>query len=180
MLTTGCQASALGQAVNEVNRMVRIERMDGLGGDGEGGGHKATEHTHRHKLTHNAQLTWNLADEPASTPGPSDAAERAAVDTKIFLAFTSNLASAGTREVVRWLVEHRMVDVVVTTAGGIEEDIIKVCVRELAAERQRGKQRHPRLSFFLLQTSRHTFTQTTVSRPDLPGRLHPSRRRPAG
>jgi deoxyhypusine synthase len=28
MLTTGCQASALGQAVNEVNRMVRKEKRE--------------------------------------------------------------------------------------------------------------------------------------------------------
>lgn len=44
---------------------------------------------------------------------------------KIFLAFTSNLVSAGLRETIRFLVEHRMVDVVVTTAGGVEEDLIK-------------------------------------------------------
>jgi deoxyhypusine synthase len=74
----------------------------------------------------NKQLTWRLSDEPASAPGPADPAARADVDTKIFLAFTSNLASAGTREAVRWLVQHRLVDVVVTTAGGVEEDIIKV------------------------------------------------------
>lgn len=34
--------------------------------------------------------------------------------------------SAGVREQVRWLVQHRLVDVVVTTAGGVEEDLIKV------------------------------------------------------
>lgn len=44
---------------------------------------------------------------------------------KIFLAYTSNLVSAGLRETIRFLVEHRMVDVVVTTAGGVEEDLIK-------------------------------------------------------
>jgi deoxyhypusine synthase len=44
---------------------------------------------------------------------------------KIFLAYTSNLVSSGLRETIRFLVQHRMVDVVVTTAGGIEEDIIK-------------------------------------------------------
>lgn len=36
--------------------------------------------------------------------------------------------SAGVREQLRWLVQHKMVDVLVTTAGGIEEDFIKVCV----------------------------------------------------
>lgn len=36
-----------------------------------------------------------------------------------------NLISAGVREQIRFLVQHAMVDVVVTTAGGIEEDFIK-------------------------------------------------------
>ncbi|XP_025112536.1 probable deoxyhypusine synthase isoform X2 [Pomacea canaliculata] len=43
----------------------------------------------------------------------------------IFLSFTSNLVSAGTREIIRYLVQHNMVDCLVTTAGGIEEDFIK-------------------------------------------------------
>lgn len=43
----------------------------------------------------------------------------------IFLGYTSNLVSSGLREVFRYLVEHKNVDVLVTTAGGIEEDIIK-------------------------------------------------------
>ena len=44
----------------------------------------------------------------------------------MFLGFTSNLISSGVREQLRFLAQHRMVDVVVTTAGGIEEDFIKV------------------------------------------------------
>jgi len=36
-----------------------------------------------------------------------------------------NLISAGVREQIRFLVQHSMVDVLVTTAGGIEEDFIK-------------------------------------------------------
>lgn len=43
----------------------------------------------------------------------------------IFLGYTSNLISCGLRESIRYLAEHRMVDVLVTTAGGIEEDLIK-------------------------------------------------------
>jgi len=43
----------------------------------------------------------------------------------IFLGYTSNMASAGIRDVIRFLVEHKLVDVVVSTAGGIEEDFIK-------------------------------------------------------
>ncbi|XP_059205064.1 deoxyhypusine synthase [Centropristis striata] len=43
----------------------------------------------------------------------------------IFLGYTSNLISSGVRESIRYLVQHKMVDVIVTTAGGIEEDFIK-------------------------------------------------------
>jgi deoxyhypusine synthase len=43
----------------------------------------------------------------------------------IYLGYTSNIVSSGIRETIRYLVEHKMVDVLVTTAGGIEEDFIK-------------------------------------------------------
>lgn len=46
-------------------------------------------------------------------------------DCKIFLGYTSNLVSAGTREIIRYLVQHKMVHVIVSSAGGIEEDFIK-------------------------------------------------------
>ncbi|CAK7219379.1 Deoxyhypusine synthase [Sporothrix curviconia] len=45
--------------------------------------------------------------------------------TTIFLGYTSNLISSGLRGVLRYLVEHKHVSAVVTTAGGIEEDFIK-------------------------------------------------------
>ena len=35
------------------------------------------------------------------------------------------MISSGTREILRYLVQHKMVDVIVTSAGGIEEDFIK-------------------------------------------------------
>lgn len=43
----------------------------------------------------------------------------------IFLGYTSNMVSSGLREIFRFLVQHKKVNVVVTTAGGIEEDFIK-------------------------------------------------------
>ncbi|KAH3890815.1 probable deoxyhypusine synthase isoform X1 [Dreissena polymorpha] len=43
----------------------------------------------------------------------------------IFLSYTSNMISAGVREIIRFLVQHKMVDCIVTTAGGVEEDFIK-------------------------------------------------------
>ncbi|KAI9856902.1 MAG: Deoxyhypusine synthase [Trichoglossum hirsutum] len=45
--------------------------------------------------------------------------------TTIFLGYTSNLISSGLRETIRYLVEHRHISAIVTTAGGIEEDLIK-------------------------------------------------------
>lgn len=43
----------------------------------------------------------------------------------IFLGYTSNMISSGNREIIKYLVKHNMVNVCVTTCGGIEEDIIK-------------------------------------------------------
>ena len=50
---------------------------------------------------------------------------RARTKCTIFLSYTSNLISSGIRETILFLVKHKMVDCVVTTAGGIEEDFIK-------------------------------------------------------
>nr|GEW84939.1 deoxyhypusine synthase [Tanacetum cinerariifolium] len=52
-------------------------------------------------------------------------AYRESVKCKIFLGFTSNLISSGVRDIIQYLVQHRMVDAIVTTTGGIEEDLIK-------------------------------------------------------
>ena len=43
----------------------------------------------------------------------------------IFLGCTSNLITSGVRDIVRYLAEKKKIDVFVTTAGGIEEDLIK-------------------------------------------------------
>jgi deoxyhypusine synthase len=45
--------------------------------------------------------------------------------TTIFLGYTSNLISSGLRGTIRYLVQHCHVSTIVTSAGGIEEDIIK-------------------------------------------------------
>lgn len=44
---------------------------------------------------------------------------------QVFLGYTSNLISSGLREVILYLVKHKHVAAIVTTAGGIEEDFIK-------------------------------------------------------
>ncbi|MFH0711900.1 MAG: deoxyhypusine synthase [archaeon] len=43
----------------------------------------------------------------------------------IYLGYTSNMVTSGLRDIFRFLAKHKLVDVIVTTAGGIEEDIIK-------------------------------------------------------
>ena len=67
------------------------------------------------------QQSENATSQPTKDTATED------VRCKIFLGYTSNLVSAGVREHIRYLVQHQMVDVLCTTAGGIEEDFIKVC-----------------------------------------------------
>lgn len=95
MLHTGFQATNLGNAVEQIRSMRK----------------------------------WRLSDEPFNdaTEDESlrDPAIRSKIRARIFFAYTSNQISCGQREVIKYLVQHKMVDVIVTTAGGIEEDIIK-------------------------------------------------------
>ena len=86
--------------------------------------------THR-RVPHSSpplQLSWRLSDDPIN-PGEDeewhDPALRAATKCTIWLSFTSNMVSSGVREIIRYLVEHKQVHVIVTTAGAIEEDVMK-------------------------------------------------------
>ncbi|KAI9104787.1 DHS-like NAD/FAD-binding domain-containing protein [Phlyctochytrium arcticum] len=91
---TGYQATSLGQAIVEINRMIH----------------------------------WRLSDEPIAADEQDelkDMEARSKVKCKIFLGYTSNLVSSGLREVIRYLVQHKMVDCIVASAGGVEEDLIK-------------------------------------------------------
>lgn len=93
-LTTGFQATNIGLAVKEIERM----------------------------------RNWRLSDEPVAADEDDDYVDpetRKRTRAKIFLAYTSNMISSGVREVIRYLCEHKMVDVLVTTGGGIEEDLMK-------------------------------------------------------
>jgi len=46
-------------------------------------------------------------------------------DVTIYLGYTSNLVTSGLRDIIRYLAKHKKVHVIVTTAGGIEEDFVK-------------------------------------------------------
>lgn len=61
-------------------------------------------------------------------------------EATIFFGCTSNQISCGNRELIRYLVEHNYIDVLVTSAGGIEEDIAKTFGPfKLGAFRVQGK-----------------------------------------
>lgn len=44
---------------------------------------------------------------------------------RMFLGYTSNMVTSGNRDIIRYLVKHRLVHAIVTTTGGIEEDFMK-------------------------------------------------------
>jgi len=74
----------------------------------------------------NQMIQWRSSNEPTST---SEETKYTGIDKEarctIFLGYTSNMISSGVREVIRYLCEHKMVDCIVTTGGGIEEDFMK-------------------------------------------------------
>lgn len=43
----------------------------------------------------------------------------------IYLGYTSNMVTSGMRDIFRYLAQHKMINVIVTSAGGVEEDLIK-------------------------------------------------------
>ncbi|KAK7478753.1 hypothetical protein BaRGS_00029964 [Batillaria attramentaria] len=90
---TGFQATNVGKAIEEINRMIDCKMQP---------------------VPRDMQTEVNL--NPCG---------RQKNNCTIFLSFTASLVSAGTRETIRYLVEHNMVDCLVTSAGGIEEDLIK-------------------------------------------------------
>ena len=76
----------------------------------------------------NNMINWKLSDEPITEDESElylDPKIREKTRCTIFLGYTSNMASCGMRDIIRYLCEHRMVDCIVTTCGGIEEDFIK-------------------------------------------------------
>ena len=76
----------------------------------------------------NAMRNWRMSDVPwkeGDDPELKDPTIRANIKTTIFLGFTSNMISCGNREVLRFLCQHKMIDCIVTTGGGIEEDFMK-------------------------------------------------------
>ncbi len=97
MKTMGFQASSMSKAVDIINEMRkwRGKHIDELKAD----------------------------DPDVNIKGEFD--ENGYQKTTIFMGYTSNLISSGVRNTLRYLVQNKMVSAIVTSAGGIEEDLIK-------------------------------------------------------
>lgn len=63
--------------------------------------------------------------EETSDPYEEDSFIKKKTNCTIFLGYTSNMISSGLRETILFLVKNKLVDCIVTTAGGVEEDFIK-------------------------------------------------------
>lgn len=69
-------------------------------------------------------FTHNYSDEFFKT-NFYDVVEEIKPKVTVFLGFTSNMLSSGIRESIKFLVKNKLVDVIVTTTGALEEDCIK-------------------------------------------------------
>ncbi|PFH37268.1 deoxyhypusine synthase [Besnoitia besnoiti] len=101
---SGFQATQLGRAIREVKRM----------------------------------LAWRLSDEPIAEDDIGteweDMEKRKNTKCTIWMSFTSNMISSGLREVFRFLCKHKLIDVLVTSAGGVEEDFVKCLAPTLVGD----------------------------------------------
>lgn len=69
-------------------------------------------------------LKWRLSDRPVKANEDEDLKDpqvRANTRATVFFSYTSNMVSSGVRETIRFLAQHKMVDVIVTSAGGVGE-----------------------------------------------------------
>ena len=76
----------------------------------------------------NNMIKYRLIDDPIEEEEDEDYKDieiRKKTRCTIFLGYTSNMSSCGMRDIIRYLCQHKMIDCIVTTCGGIEEDFIK-------------------------------------------------------
>jgi deoxyhypusine synthase len=95
---SGFQATNLSLAIDQINQMLHFQFKPG-------------------EIEDDEKKVYGL--------GAPDGIPTRPRECKIFLGITSNLVSCGMREIVKFIVKHKMVDVVCVTAGGVEEDLIK-------------------------------------------------------
>lgn len=85
----------------------------------------------------NKMINWRLSDEEILEDESDyyrDPKVRENERCTIFFGYTSNQASCGSREIIRYLCQHKMIDAIVTTTGGVEEDFIKCLAPTLMGE----------------------------------------------
>jgi len=74
-------------------------------------------------------IKWRLSDEEIASDEKEefkDPEVRKNTRCTILLGMTSNMASCGMREYIRYICQHGMITGIVTTTGNIEEDIMKL------------------------------------------------------
>ncbi|XP_032524587.2 probable deoxyhypusine synthase [Danaus plexippus] len=81
---------------------------------------KAVEEINKMLKCRSTPLTEETCD-----PYEEDIFIKKKTNCTIFLGYTSNMISSGLRDTIRFLVKNKLVDCIVTTAGGVEEDFIK-------------------------------------------------------
>jgi deoxyhypusine synthase len=97
--TSGFQATSLGKAIDIINEMLHFRFKPQDFDEGE------------EPVVYGVNAFEGIPTRPR--------------DCKIFLGVTSNLVSSGMREVIKFTAKYKLVDVIVVTAGGVEEDFIK-------------------------------------------------------
>ncbi len=107
--TTGFQATNFALAVDEINKMIACK-------------HQPIDLTPT-TVTAAAKEFRAMSSQLAAQNAYYSTLQRS--NCTIFLGYTSNMISTGVRESILHLVKNRMVDCVVTTCGGIEEDFMK-------------------------------------------------------
>ena len=112
---SGFQATNFGLAVDQINAMVSLYFFSQF-------------ECHIVTLSLSCQIARRESPVPEELGGDeleTDEFIRRRNNCTIFLGYTSNMASCGVRESIRFLVQHKMVDCIVASAGGVEEDLIK-------------------------------------------------------
>lgn len=107
--TTGIQATNFALGVEELNKMIecRFKPID----------------LNDPAVTKAAREYQSIAKAFASDNSYYSTLQR--TNCTIFLGYTSNMISCGVRETIKFLVKNKMIDCIVTTTGGIEEDFMK-------------------------------------------------------
>jgi deoxyhypusine synthase len=116
MLRTGFQATNMGLAIEQINKMVsstvwsRNLSMWNLLCCSSNTPHLDCVYTLTPPLV--SQLSWRLSDVPVKDSDQEEFKSpdfRAKTGCTIFLSYTSNLISSGIRETIRFLVQHKLV-----------------------------------------------------------------------